>query len=86
MAGRDPVPPSEADGTILHELAGERKDGFAEADGDASQVYEMPANEEIATEIMGLSDPSELEAIEKRRRIQLYEPLYTPTERNPVTK
>lgn len=86
IAGHEPEPMPEADGTVLHELAGERKDGFMEADGDTSQIHEMPANEEVATEIMGLGDPSELEANEKRRRVQLYDPPYSPNSKAPLSK
>lgn len=86
MAGHEPEPVPEADGNVLHEMAGERKDGFTEADGDTSHFHEMPANEEVATEMTGLSGPSELEANERRRRVQLYDPPYTPTSKTPVTK
>jgi flagellar biosynthesis/type III secretory pathway M-ring protein FliF/YscJ len=85
MAGHEPEPMPEADGTVLHEMAGERKDGFTEADGDTSQIHEMLVNEEVATEMMGLSDPSELEANE-RRRVQLFDPPYMPTLKIKETK
>ncbi|TVY15280.1 Candidapepsin-8 [Lachnellula arida] len=69
----------ETDGTVKYEMDSPEKRAEMEANV-SGQVFEMPALEEVASELMGAGNSAELENNEKKKRVQLKDTPWSPQE------
>jgi hypothetical protein len=69
----------ETDGTAKHEMYSAEQVMEMEANR-SGQIFELPAKEEVASELMGLGNSSELEDNE-RRRVQLHDSPWSQEEK-----
>jgi len=76
----------ETDGMVKHEM--ESPAYLPEMEAQGTQIFEMPAREEVAAEMIGASHASEMEGngensqdlkiVEERRRVELVESPWSP--------